>query len=211
MDYLKRDGWNLAAVYTIDCQFVGDPTKFIAGSLQAMSAMVQLELPHVNVLTKVDLLGEENKVQQDPSMPDGTLPVFHDLSSCAPECRLWLTCTFSLYCVSCMMKHQESSHHMPADDALLMQAALDEYLIPEASGLAQELDKNTSPGFRKLNRAVAQLMDEWSMVAFVALDYSDEESIGDVLAQIDFSIQWGEDADVKIRDLGMGEIGGVDM
>ena len=93
----------------------------------------------------------------------------------------------------------------------IMQAALNDYLIPEASSLAQELDKNTSPGFRKLNRAVAQLMDEWSMVAFVALDYSDEESIGDVLAQIDFSIQWGEDADVKIRDLGMGEIGGVDM
>ena len=62
VDFLKRDGWNLAAVYTIDCQFVGDPTKFIAGSLQAMSAMVQLELPHVNILTKVDLLGEENKV-----------------------------------------------------------------------------------------------------------------------------------------------------
>ncbi len=66
VDYLKRDGWNLAAVYTIDCQFVADPTKFIAGSLQAMSAMVQLELPHVNILTKVDLLGEENKVHLMP-------------------------------------------------------------------------------------------------------------------------------------------------
>lgn len=91
-----------------------------------------------------------------------------------------------------------------------VQAALNEYLIPEAQALAQELDKNTSPGFRRLNRAVAQLMDEWSMVAFVALDYSDEESIGDVLAQIDHCIQWGEDADVKIRDLGMGELGGDD-
>ena len=66
VDYLKSDGWSLAAVYTVDCQFVGDPTKFIAGSLQAMSAMVQLELPHVNVLTKVDLLGDENKVQNLP-------------------------------------------------------------------------------------------------------------------------------------------------
>ncbi|CAK0753587.1 hypothetical protein CVIRNUC_002232 [Coccomyxa viridis] len=150
VDYLKSDGWSLAAVYTVDCQFVGDPTKFIAGSLQAMSAMVQLELPHVNVLTKVDLLGDENK------------------------------------------------------------AALSEYLIPDPQALAQELDKNTSPGFRRLNRAVAQLMEEWSMVAFVALDYSDEECIGDVLAQIDHCIQWGEDADVKIRDLGMGELGGDD-
>lgn len=62
VDFLKRDAWSVAAVYCIDCQFVGDPTKFIAGSLQAMSAMVQLELPHVNILTKVDLLGDENKV-----------------------------------------------------------------------------------------------------------------------------------------------------
>ena len=35
VDFLKRDGWSAAAVYCLDCQFVGDPTKFIAGSLQA--------------------------------------------------------------------------------------------------------------------------------------------------------------------------------
>ena len=29
---------------------------------QAMAAMVQLELPHINVLTKVDLLNEPSKV-----------------------------------------------------------------------------------------------------------------------------------------------------
>ena len=34
--------------------------KFIAGCMTALSAMVQLELPHVNVLTKMDLC--KNKV-----------------------------------------------------------------------------------------------------------------------------------------------------
>ena len=29
--------------------------------------------------------------------------------------------------------------------------------------------------------------------------------------QVDHCIQWGEDADVKIRDLGMGELGGEDI
>lgn len=32
-----------------------DATKFIAGAMQALSAMVKLELPHVNVLTKMDI------------------------------------------------------------------------------------------------------------------------------------------------------------
>ena len=41
---------------------MAEVTKFIAGSLQALSAMVQLELPHLNVLTKVDLLNPDSKV-----------------------------------------------------------------------------------------------------------------------------------------------------
>lgn len=42
-------------VYCLDVQFVAEMPKFIAGSMSALSAMVQLELPHVNVLTKMDL------------------------------------------------------------------------------------------------------------------------------------------------------------
>ena len=37
-------------------------TNVTAAPGQAMAAMVQLELPHINVLTKVDLLNEPSKV-----------------------------------------------------------------------------------------------------------------------------------------------------
>ena len=50
-------------VYCLDAQFASDGPKFVAGALQALSAMVQLELPHINVLTKVDLLAEDSKVR----------------------------------------------------------------------------------------------------------------------------------------------------
>lgn len=43
----------------MDSQFVAEPPKFIAGCLSALSAMVQLELPHVNMLTKVDLVQDK--------------------------------------------------------------------------------------------------------------------------------------------------------
>ena len=39
VDFMKRDGWSAAAVYCLDCQFVADPTKFIAGSLQVRGAL----------------------------------------------------------------------------------------------------------------------------------------------------------------------------
>ena len=59
VDWMKGQGWALCAVYCLDSQFVMETPKFIAGSLQAMAAMVQLELPHVNVLTKADLIQDK--------------------------------------------------------------------------------------------------------------------------------------------------------
>lgn len=70
VEYLRRDGWNVAAVYCLYSQFAGDPAKFVAGSLQALSAMVQLELPHLNVLTKMDLCKNKEEVELQFLQPD---------------------------------------------------------------------------------------------------------------------------------------------
>lgn len=59
VDWMRGQGWSMCAVYCLDCQFVSETPKFIAGSLQALAAMVQLELPHVNVLTKVDMVADK--------------------------------------------------------------------------------------------------------------------------------------------------------
>lgn len=48
----------------MDVAFVTDAPKFVAGMLTALSAMVQLELPHVNVLTKCDLLDSEDTLNE---------------------------------------------------------------------------------------------------------------------------------------------------
>jgi len=37
-EHLRREGWAAAAVYCIDCQFVAEPAKFVAGALQARAA-----------------------------------------------------------------------------------------------------------------------------------------------------------------------------
>lgn len=36
-----------------------DTPKFFAGVMTAMSAMLQLGIPHVNIMTKMDLLGKK--------------------------------------------------------------------------------------------------------------------------------------------------------
>lgn len=49
----------VCCVYCLDAQFLSEPTKLLAGALQAMSAMVLLETPHVNVMTKADLVQDQ--------------------------------------------------------------------------------------------------------------------------------------------------------
>uniref|UniRef100_A0AC35GAS3 GPN-loop GTPase 3 n=1 Tax=Panagrolaimus sp. PS1159 TaxID=55785 RepID=A0AC35GAS3_9BILA len=54
-----------------------------------------------------------------------------------------------------------------------------------------------SSAYRNLSEKIASVMDSYSMVSFQPLDLQDEESISDLLLNIDNSIQYGEDADVK--------------
>eukprot|EP00899_Mesostigma_viride_P005855 jgi/Mesvir1/15270/Mv06488-RA.1 len=54
VDQLRAWDFALCAVYVLDSQFMSDVSKFIAGSMACLAAMVKLELPHVSILSKMD-------------------------------------------------------------------------------------------------------------------------------------------------------------
>lgn len=140
VEHLKRKNFNVCVVYLLDSQFMTDVSKFISGCMASLSAMVQLELPHVNILSKMDLVTNKRD--------------------------------------------------------------LENYLNPEAQTLLPALNQRMGPKFEKLNKALIELVDQYSMVSFVPLDLRKERSIQYILSQIDNSIQFGEDADVKVKDFG---------
>jgi len=53
--------WNarLVCVNLVDSNYCYDASKFVAVLLTCLSTMIQLDLPHVNVLSKIDLLDED--------------------------------------------------------------------------------------------------------------------------------------------------------
>lgn len=61
-----QGAWKLqmCCVNVVDSQHCYDPGKFIAVLVTCLSIMIQLELPHVNVLSKIDLLDEEQLPQR---------------------------------------------------------------------------------------------------------------------------------------------------
>ncbi|KAF9445606.1 cytoplasmic protein [Macrolepiota fuliginosa MF-IS2] len=53
---LVKSGLRLAAVHLCDAHYITDATKYISVLLLSLRAMLHLELPHINVLSKIDLL-----------------------------------------------------------------------------------------------------------------------------------------------------------
>lgn len=52
--------FSLCATYLLEAPFVIDRPKFFSGVLSAMSAMILLETPHINILSKMDLVEDSN-------------------------------------------------------------------------------------------------------------------------------------------------------
>lgn len=60
---LEKADYRLVAVNMVDAHYCTDPAKYISVLLLALKTMIQLELPHVNVLSKVDLIESYGKLR----------------------------------------------------------------------------------------------------------------------------------------------------
>jgi hypothetical protein len=53
---LAKEGTNLTCVHLIDSYYCNSPFTFVSATLLSLNTMLQLELPHVNVFSKIDLV-----------------------------------------------------------------------------------------------------------------------------------------------------------
>lgn len=68
----KNADYKECGVYLLESLFFQDVTKFFAGVLTATSAMLQLGMPHLNVISKMDLLSSKFTGRQSPTSSDGS-------------------------------------------------------------------------------------------------------------------------------------------
>ncbi|CAN6442106.1 unnamed protein product [Victoria cruziana] len=59
---IKKMDLRLAAVHLVDAHLCSDPGKYISALLLSLSTMLHLELPHINVLSKIDLIESYGKL-----------------------------------------------------------------------------------------------------------------------------------------------------
>lgn len=131
--------FNLCATYLLEAPFVIDRSKFFSGALSAMSAMILLELPHINILSKSDLIKSDVSKKQ-----------------------------------------------------------LKRFLNPDPLVLENDPENQLNPKYTRLNKAIANLVDDFGMVQFLPLDCSkDSTSVATILSYIDDVTQWSESQEPK--------------
>jgi GTPase SAR1 family protein len=135
-NYLKKNGFSICSVFCIDCTFLQEQSKFISGNVLSLATMIQMELPHLTVMTKCDLISDSPLLEQ---IEEGLM----------------------------------------VDD------------------IVKELTPFFGKKMNKLNTALIDLVNNYSLIEFNVLNINDESSINAVLYNADNVLQYFESQDPK--------------
>ncbi len=201
IDQLRTWGYNekLVSVFIVDATFVTDPAKFISGSLLALSAMISMQLPHVNVLSKCDLV-EEGSMERVLEM-ESALQLWDVLGDHGQRHNRGGDDADGASMLSFLREESPYQQFSPSnnDGRPTAAAAITSTSLAESNTL-KENARTREKKWCRLTEAICSLLDDYSMVGFIPLNINDEDSIAHVLATVDHAIQYGEDLEVRGAD-----------
>lgn len=127
---MLSDLFQVTAVHLIDSFHCTSAANYISVVLLSLSTMMHLELPHVNVLSKIDMIERYGKLSMSPLLD----------TVCA-------------------------STNVPIDFSLEFYTE-----VQDLSYLQRTLDRNLDKNFRRLNKALCELIEDYALVSFVPLN-----------------------------------------
>ncbi|CAF1052011.1 unnamed protein product [Adineta ricciae] len=131
----KKLDLRLCCVNLIDSYYCSDSSNFISALLTSLSMMLHLELPHVNILSKIDLVERYGSLEHNIDFYTEVL----DLS----------------------------------------------YLMGNKKSTADKFRPKLAKKYRKLNAALGEVIQDYSLVSYIPLDVQDRLSIEKVNNTID--------------------------
>ncbi len=178
-EWMKKWSQHFTVVHLIDSYHLQEPSVYLSSLLLSLSSMVRLELPHVNVLSKVDQL----KRMQPLYWPMKRFLEAGELSVLAGAIEDQMTGTLTA---------QPYASQEEGDDD-------DEEFVEFETGEGEEDEESEMGGdagrgeggrqsrYFRLTRALCELVESYSMVSFTAVSIVDKSSVLRLLHLIDTS------------------------
>ncbi|UZJ57158.1 hypothetical protein CBS101457_006478 [Exobasidium rhododendri] len=160
LEKLQKKDWRLVAVHLLDASHITDASRYISLLLLSLRAMLTLEMPHVNVLSKVDLLGNAAAAAANDS--DGDSMEGNDLSEGGDEAEsniggLALTIPPPAFNLNYYTEVQDLSYLM--------------------RHLRSSQGPRKSSRFSELNERICDLVEDFGLVSFETLAIEDKRSM----------------------------------
>ncbi|KAK2195105.1 bifunctional P-loop containing nucleoside triphosphate hydrolase/GPN-loop GTPase 3/GPN-loop GTPase [Babesia duncani] len=188
---LQRLNINTVTVFLLDVSFMTDPSKLIAGSMAGLAAMINLQAPHLNILTKCDLIYDNDS---DGNM---TFKPFLDITSS----------TFGMSAKDLQyqrrfLKNKKHTESLDEFDEVLEPRefnynSLFAMINQGPDQLVESLHSQLPSRFKRLNAAFVSLLEEFNLVSFLPLNIYDEDSLEQIIVATDMAIQHGEEAEPR--------------
>lgn len=154
---LEKMDVRLCAVHLVDAHYCSDPSKFISVCLTSLNTMLQIALPQVNVLSKVDLIEKYGKLQFNIDFYTDVLDLHYLVDAIA-------------------------------DDPFMKK-------------------------YKKLNEAMTELIENYSLVSFIPLDIRSKERMLNIRNSVDKANGYcfGSDEERNLNRMLSSAMGGADF
>ncbi len=158
---LSKRGFRLTCVHLVDAFHCSDPHKYISATMVSLLTMLRLELPQVNVLSKIDLVEKHG-------------PLHFDIEYFTEAMNL-------RYLLELGATGEATASRSIEDD---MAAASSTSSASEAGSRARP-SSQAAQKYRKLNEKICDLIEEFSLVSFLTLNIQSKESVAEVVKLVD--------------------------
>eukprot|EP01033_Poteriospumella_lacustris_P010264 gene10264-7287_t len=150
----------LCSVHLIDSFYCSQPATFISATLLVTATMLRLELPHVNVLSKIDLLKQYGDLPFE-------LNFFTDMLNLSPLLRY----LDGRIAPTEELEQRERRRYERGDGPAATGTLSGRSLLQEK--------------YKALTAAFCEMVDDYALVSFLPLNIEDAETVGRVLAATD--------------------------
>jgi GTPase SAR1 family protein len=171
---LQDAGYKVCSLHLLDSTFTSDVCRFMSGTVASLSSMIRLELPHINVMTKMDLM---------PSARSA--PIGHTLGMPLDDGVVYVSDDDFNEDASGFGRDIDKFLHV-STPALLADLAEE---VEATRGVEHAEDDGTY----QLAAAIGEMLDDFSMVSYHPLDLNAEASVEQLLSLVDHLVQFDED------------------
>lgn len=182
LERLLEMDMRLCSVHLVDSFYCCEPATFISATLLVASSMLRLALPHVNVLSKIDLLKHYGPLPFN-------LDFFTEMLDLTPLARFVTQRPIHLDALDFSDENKDDVENEEDDDGNSNEDKNSRQgknsSTPSRTSTSNDKDQLLRRKFQRMSEGICEVISDLGLVSFLPMNIEDGSTVGRVLAAAD--------------------------